>query len=132
MPFQIAKLDIKDPLKCLQSLRKTYKNCFLLESATRGDLRLSRYSFLGFDPEIIIEIKGNQAKINGKKTTITDPFKILEKYSKKYKCKSFFPFSGGLVGYISYDSIRYIEKIPDTQKMIFNYPICYSDYTKTE
>ena len=71
MPFQIAKLDIKDPLKCLQSLRKTYKNCFLLESATRGDLRLSRYSFLGFDPEIIIEIKGNQAKINGKKTTIS-------------------------------------------------------------
>jgi len=113
MPFQIAKLDIKDPLKCLKALRKSYKNCFLLESATRGDLRLSRYSFLGFDPEIIIEIKGNEAKINGKKRKITDPFKLLDKYSKKYKCNSFFPFCGGLVGYISYDSIRYIEKIPN-------------------
>lgn len=116
MSFQIAKLEISDSLKCLAALRQYYKNCFLLESATRGDLRLSRYSFLGFDPEILIEIKGNVAKINGIKEKIKDPFELLKRYSNKYSCKSFFPFSGGLVGYISYDSIRYIEKIPDTCK----------------
>ena len=53
MPFQIAKLETSDSLQCLAALRQYYKNCFLLESATRGDLRLSRYSFLGFDPEIL-------------------------------------------------------------------------------
>jgi len=116
MPFQIAKLEIKDPLQCLSALRRYYKNCFLLESAVRGDLRLSRYSFLGFDPEVLIEIKGNVAKINGKKKQIKDPFKLLNQYSGKYKCDSQFPFSGGLVGYISYDSIRYIEDIPETCK----------------
>lgn len=116
MPFQIAKLEIKDPLQCLSALRQYYKNCFLLESAVRGDLRLSRYSFLGFDPEILIEIKGNVAKINGKKKLIKDPFELLSHYSRKYNCDSQFPFSGGLVGYISYDSIRYLEDIPDTCK----------------
>ena len=116
MPFQIAKLEIKDPLKCLTALRKSYKNCFLLESAVRGDLRLSRYSFLGFSPESLIEIKDNTARINGRKEQIKNPFELLEKYAKKYTCESQFPFTGGLVGYISYDSIRYIEKIPNTCK----------------
>lgn len=122
MPFQIAKLEVKDPLKCLSALRKNYKNCFLLESAIRGDLQLSRYSFIGFDPETIIEIKGNEAKINNQKRKTEDPFEILKHYASKYRCNSFFPFSGGLVGYISYDSIRYIEKIPNTCKDDLNLP----------
>ena len=116
MVFQIAKLEIKDPLQCISALRQQYENCFLLESATRGDLRLSRYSFLGFDPEVLIEINGNVAKINGKKEQVNDPFELLSHYANKYKVESQFPFSGGLVGYISYDSIRYIEDIPDTCK----------------
>jgi len=114
MPFQIAKLEIKDSLQCLAALRKHYDNCFLLESAARGDMRLSRYSFFGFDPEHIIEIKGNMAKIDGKEEVIKDPFKLLKEYTDKYKCDSHFPFTGGLVGYISYDSIRYLENIPNT------------------
>lgn len=116
MTFQIAKLDIKDPLKCLAALRKKYQNCFLLESAIRGDLRLSRYSFIGFDPETTIEVKGNQLTINNQKSKTENPFEILQKYANKYKCNSFFPYSGGLVGYISYDSIRYLEEIPNTCK----------------
>lgn len=116
MQFQLAKLEIGDPLQCLSALKEQYKNCFLLESATRGDLRLSRYSFLGFDPEVLIEVKDGVAKINGKKENVEDPFELLGIYSKKYRSESPFPFSGGLVGYISYDSIRYIEDIPDTCK----------------
>ena len=116
MSFQIAKLEIKDSLQCLLALKSHYQNCFLLESAIRGDIRLGRYSFIGFDPEILIEIKGKEAKINGKKEQIEDPFELLMQYSTKYNCESQFPFSGGLVGYISYDSIRYIENIPDTCK----------------
>jgi len=116
MPFQIAKLEIEDPLQCMAALRQHYKNCFLLESATRGDLRLSRFSFLGFDPETLIEIKDNTAKINGKKEQVSDPFDLLGQYASKYKMESQFPFSGGLVGYISYDSIRYSEDIPNTCK----------------
>ena len=100
MTFQIAKLDIKDPLKCLAAIKRQYNHCFLLESAIKGDLRLSRYSFIGFDPETTIEVKGNQLKINNKKSKVEDPFEILKKYANKYKCSSFFPFSGGLVGYI--------------------------------
>jgi anthranilate synthase component 1 len=130
MPFQIAKLEIKNSLQCFSALRTRYKNCFLLESATRGDLRLSRYSFLGFDPEILIEIKGKTAKINGKKEQIEDPFELLIQYSTKYNCESQFPFSGGLVGYISYDSIRYIEDIPDTCKDDLELPdILFGLYT---
>ncbi|MFC1749567.1 anthranilate synthase component I family protein [Pseudomonadota bacterium] len=116
MTFQIAKLNIKDPLKCLSILRGFYDNCFLLESAVHGDLRLSRYSFIGFDPETFIEIKGNEVKINNQKSKLDDPFKLLSKYIEKYRCSSFFPYSGGLVGNISYDSIRYIEKIPNSCK----------------
>ncbi len=122
MTLQIAKLDIKDPLLCLAALRQKYNNCFLLESAARGDLRFSRFSFLGFDPEEFIEIKGNEAIINGKKEAVDDPFTLLAEYSNRYKCDFQFPFSGGLVGYISYDAIRYIEDIPCTCKDDLNLP----------
>jgi len=122
MTFQIAKLNIKDPLKCLEALRKHYPNCFLLESATRGDLRLSRYSFIGFDPESIIEINGNEARINNKRRKIKDPFHLLKDYASRYSCNSFFPYSGGLVGYVSYDAIRYLEQIPNNCKNDLHLP----------
>ena len=114
MTLQIAKLDIKDPLLCLGALRQRFDKCFLLESASRGDLRFSRFSFLGFDPETFIEVKGREAKINGSKEAVEDPFALLAHHANRYKCDFQFPFSGGLVGYISYDSVRYIEDVPDT------------------
>jgi len=112
----MEKLPTIDPLKALEGLRRSYKNCFLLESATPGKFRLNRYSFLGFDPEQLIEVKNNIVKVNGKPQQVDNIFNFLKTTLNKYKCTSQFPFAGGLVGYISYDAVRYIENVPDTSK----------------
>jgi len=98
----------------MQGLRQRYKNCFLLESVTPGKYRLGRYSFLGFAPELMIEIKDSVARVNGRKENVEKPFAFLKEHMRKYKGNSSFPYAGGLVGYISYDTVRYIEDIPDT------------------
>lgn len=112
----MAKLSCKDPLHAVAGIRQEYKNCFLLESATPGKFRLNRYSFLGFDPELLIEIKNGVAKVNSRKQRIEDPFEFLKEISAEYKCDSTFPIASGLVGYIGYDSVRYIEDIPNNCK----------------
>jgi len=112
----MEKLSNIDPLKALAGLRQSYKNCFLLESATPGKFRLNRYSFLGFGPEKLIEVKDNIIKVNEKPQQVDNIFNFLKTTLNKYNCTSQFPFAGGLVGYVSYDAIRYIENIPDTTK----------------
>ncbi|MFH1424337.1 MAG: anthranilate synthase component I family protein [archaeon] len=118
----MAKLQQRDPLHCIAALRTEYKNCFLLESATPGKFRLNRYSFLGFDPELLIEIKNGVARVNGKEQNIENPFEFLKEISNANRCESKLPYAGGLVGYVGYDAIRYIEEIPDNCKDDLNLP----------
>ena len=90
---------------------------FLLDSSM-VDENLGRYSFAGWRPEAILRSKGNQIeyKENDKWTNWEgDPLKALEEVRKKHGKKMDaisecpFPFSGGLVGYISYDMKKNIE-----------------------
>ncbi len=95
------------------------KNAFLLESVVGGD-RVARYSFVGTDPDMTFTARGDQLTISspGDERTITshDPLGELAKVLADYKpvhIPQLPRFSGGLVGYASYDMIRYYEDLPN-------------------
>ncbi|MDB4232001.1 anthranilate synthase component I [Candidatus Pelagibacter sp.] len=94
------------------------KNSFIFESVEKGKIR-GRYTIFGKNPDKIWEFNNRNSyltinnlkkKINGK------PEKIIEKIIEEFKFKTpvgLPPICSLLSGYFSYDSIRYIEKIPN-------------------
>ena len=94
------------------------KNSFIFESVEKGSVR-GRYTIIGLNPDRIWDIHNNIVNLNnnGKKIKIkTNPLKYLKKLIKEFKMKipSQLPsMASMLVGYFSYDVIRYVEKIPN-------------------
>ncbi|MFQ5956621.1 MAG: chorismate-binding protein, partial [Candidatus Brocadiales bacterium] len=93
-------------------------HAFLLESAAGGE-KMARYSFLGVRPFIELSCHGYQMEItrNGEKERFEtdDPIGALEKEIERFSPVAVdgLPyFSGGAVGYFSYDTVRYIEELP--------------------
>lgn len=107
--------DIKTPIAVLKAMKKVSDCCFLLESVEGGE-KWGRYSFLGFDPSMEVTCKAHEITITDqkeKKTFVTDnPAKELRNILDKYKSPHFDflpPLTGGLIGYFSYEYIRYSE-----------------------
>ena len=104
---------------------------YLLESGERGE-KLGRYSFLGTSPTLIFKSKGKKVEIIRKgereiKTLLKekDPLKLLKEIMSDYKAVNIpnLPyFSGGAVGYIGYDMIRFWEQIPQKNPDDLNLP----------
>ena len=95
------------------------ENCFLLESITGGE-SVSRFSFLGFGKTKIFRCDGEDIQIiehgKSKKYKSKDPLGELHQYSLQWKYPDLtgLPlFQGGGVGYISYDTFRTIEDLPN-------------------
>jgi len=118
-PLKVCKVTItQQPLEIFSKLQQHYENAYLLESI-EGPQKLAQYSFIGFDPKITIQTTNGKAQItnNQTKQTITqttnDPLQEIEKLLKTDAAQnSDFRFIGGAVGYISYDAVRYWEKLP--------------------
>lgn len=107
--------DVKTSVEILRIFMAENKKCYLLESVESGE-SWGRYSFLGCDPKLTIKCNDNKICINdGKKEehiegnsvkTLND---IISAY-KSPKLEYMPPFTGGFVGYFSYDFIKYSEK----------------------
>ena len=111
--------DIETPVSAFLKISKDQPYAFLLESV-EGEEKVARYSFIGTKPRWVWKSRGRYCqKIEGKDKTgelIQDPFNEIEKILKGYCCISAddLPrFQGGLVGYFSYDLVRFCENIPD-------------------
>ncbi len=95
---------------------------FLFESVIGGE-KVGRFSFLGTEPFLRFEAKGNAVTITpgqdpdaARYTTSADPFRDLEALIARYRAVHLpgLPrFAGGAVGYAAYDSVRYTEHLPD-------------------
>ena len=94
---------------------------FLLESVEGGE-KWARYCFLGFDPSIIISIKGNEVVVekNGQAKSILitqgNPLVGLKDILARYQpvdVEGLPRFSGGAVGFVSYDMVRSFEDLPE-------------------
>ncbi|MDA7733402.1 anthranilate synthase component I [Candidatus Pelagibacter sp.] len=97
------------------------KNSFVFESVEKGKIR-GRYTIFGKNPDKIWEFNNNNSYLitnKTKKKIIGNPDKIIEKIIEEFKFKTpsgLPPISSLISGYFSYDSIRYIEKIPNKCK----------------
>lgn len=92
--------------------------CYLLESII-GPEKLTEYSFIGSEPLAVLRVKKGRAELedrtNGHRhffdvSNPLDPIKIL---LPKLRLPERPRFLGGFIGYVSYDCIRYWERIPD-------------------
>ncbi len=116
-PSIIPLVKVKDmklrPVDVYSTLREKSSQSFLLESAIVGE-KIARYSFLGCDPEKIIRIKDGVLFVNGRKSDLKDgPISVLRDFISGYSVYSegLPKFFGGLLGFFSYDIVRYFEDI---------------------
>jgi para-aminobenzoate synthetase component 1 len=106
-------------------------NSFVLESM-KGPMKIARHSFIGFDPYTIFKVKDGLVEIEtplypplvrgklkrggGKNISTTKPLGTLKELVTSYKqtpLEHLPPFQGGAVGVLSYDFVRYLEKLPN-------------------
>ena len=103
------------------------KNSFIFESVEKGKIK-GRYTIFGKDPDKIWEFNNNTSYLieNNKKKILKDkPNQLIEKIIEEFKFetpKNLPKICSLISGYFSYDSIRYIEKIPNKCKNDLNLP----------
>ena len=103
------------------------KNSFIFESVEKGKIK-GRYTIFGKNPDKVWEFNNNNSYIikKNKKVKLRDkPYKLIEKIIEDFKFKTpkNLPKICSLIsGYFSYDSIRYIEKIPNNCKNDLSLP----------
>jgi anthranilate synthase component 1 len=109
--------DTLTPVSAFKKIGKGYS--YLLESV-EGQEKIARFSFIGAEPSIVLKIKANSIEINRcgkvKRYLTDDPLKEIEKIMNSFKAaevKGLPRFSGGLVGYMGYDIVRFFENLPD-------------------
>jgi anthranilate synthase component 1 len=116
------------PVSAYARVAANSNHSFLLESVVGGE-KIARYSFLSCDPILVFESKGSQVQIaeldRVTRTQNNDPLKIMENILAPYHSihhQGLPRFLGGLVGYASYDMVRYYEKLPQVPKDDRNLP----------
>ena len=103
--------DFTTPIEAMKILKTVSTHCYMLESAQAND-RWGRYTFLGFDPKMEITCIDGEMKAGDTEMRTDNPSDYLRSLLSKYKSPQFDylpPFTGGLVGYFSYDYLGYSE-----------------------
>ncbi len=116
--------DLETPVSAMMKLAEGKANSFLLESVEGGAVR-GRYSIIGMKPDLIWRCDGKQARLN--RTARFDPeafvacdkpvldsLQALIDESHIDLPAHLPPMAAGLVGYMSYDTVRLMEDIPDS------------------
>ena len=110
--------DIITPINLLKKLKAENEHCYILESVENQEL-WGRYTFLGYSPKLDITCMNGTLTLkdeNGaviKETSGIHPEIFIREVLKDYKSpkiEGFPTFTGGLVGYFSYDYLKYSEK----------------------
>jgi len=122
--FKELPADLETPVSVFLKLAKK-PPCFLLESVERGE-QLGRYSFIGTNSYALVHSsksegyvynKGEEIKVHlGTSPDGPDALHLVKRFLSKYKVTHIpeLPrFIGGAVGYLSYDIVRFFEKLPD-------------------
>ena len=115
--------DSETPVSAFRKFsRRAYS--FLFESTEKNDVS-GRFSFVGFDPQLVIQGHGREIRMTRcgteeRFTTATDPLDELYRLMKRYRFvsgKELPRFAGGAVGFLGYEAIRFFEsKVPVAQQ----------------
>ena len=129
------------PIEALRILKNVSTHCYLLESVAERE-RWGRYTFLGFDPKLEVTCVDGELKAGNLRLKTDDPSAVLRQILADYKSPRFdyLPsFTGGLVGYFSYDYLGYSEpavrrEVRDTEAfkdvdlMLFDKVIAFDNF----
>jgi len=119
--------DLETPVSAMFKLARDQENSFLLESVEGGAVR-GRYSIIGLAPDIIWRANGAHAEIN--RTAHLDPdgpfvpckgdalsaLRALIEGSHIDLPEELPPMAAGVFGYIGYDMVRLMEKLPERKR----------------
>ena len=103
--------DFTTPIETMKILKSVSTHCYMLESAQAND-RWGRYTFMGYDPKMEITCIDGVMKAGDLQIKTDDPSEYLRQILSSYKSpkiQNLPPFTGGLVGYFSYDYLGYSE-----------------------
>lgn len=133
--------DICTPIEAMMTLKNISTHCYMLESVAEKE-KWGRYTFLGFDPKMQITAVGNKLTMGGITIDSENPSIQIRQLLSNYKSPKFdyLPsFTGGLVGYFSYDFLAYSEKtlrlgtedtenFKDVDLMLFDKVIAFDNF----
>lgn len=103
--------DFTTPIETMKILKNVSAHCYMLESAQANET-WGRYTFLGFDPKLEITCQNGEMRIENLRVRTDNPSDYIRQILADYKSPRFdyLPsFTGGLVGYFSYDYLGYSE-----------------------
>lgn len=115
--------DITTPIELMRKLKSVSKHCYMLESVEDSE-NWGRFSFLGYNPLLEVTCQDNVVTIRGSiDSEVLDEEKVVEiettspgevikdlvNQNKSPKLENLPTFTGGFVGYFSYDYIKYAE-----------------------
>ncbi len=129
------------PIEVLRTLKHVSAHAFLLESVSEHGTS-GRYTFLGYEPKMEISAIDGKLKAGDVTLETDDPGAYLRQLLSEYrspKIKGLPPFTGGLVGYFSYDYLAYQEpsvrtaaddpdQFRDLDLMLFDKVIAFDHY----
>ncbi|MBQ3685979.1 MAG: anthranilate synthase component I family protein [Candidatus Methanomethylophilaceae archaeon] len=99
------------PMAAISRMMRVSKHCYMLESAEE-DKTWGRYSILGYDPKLAVSCTDRRMRVGDLEIETREPAKYIRQVLDKYRAPridGFPPFAGGLVGYFSYDYLKYAE-----------------------
>ena len=106
--------DIRTPMEVLKILKNESSHCYMLESVENQE-KWGRYTFLGFEPKMEITCMNGKLRIKNGGTIekqVSHPREAIREILEAYKSpriEGLPSFTGGLVGYFSYDYVKYSE-----------------------
>jgi len=136
--YRELSADLDTPVSVYLKLRQEAPT-FLLESVEGGE-KLGRYSFIGIGHNLVLKSSGNKAIIyqNDERQKVhlegRDCLHLVQELLAQRQVVSIpgLPrFFGGAVGYISYDMVRYFEKLPECSRDDLGLPECSFVFTDT-
>ncbi|MCR5616851.1 MAG: anthranilate synthase component I, partial [Clostridiales bacterium] len=135
--------DVRTPIETMKVLKSISTHCYMLESVAENE-KWGRYTFLGFDPKTSVTVNDGKMRIGDVSIETNDPNRYLRQILSEYKSPKLSylpPFTGGLVGYFSYDYIYYSEPkakvdtvdeegFKDIDLMLFDKVIAFDNYAQ--
>ena len=133
--------DMCTPMEVLRVLQNVSGHVYMLESVS-GHENWGRYTFLGYAPKLEISCKDGLLRAGALQIQTEDPGSYIRQILLEYaspKVDSLPSFTGGLVGYFSYDYLKYAEPglnldaedsegFKDVDLMLFDKVICFDNY----
>ncbi len=115
------------PIAMVEALNLQDTQFALLESGKGGE-NLASHTFICYSPQIVFRTKGSDILVNNEQVRDVHPYRYLEKIlnsQPEVRWEELPKFTGGAVGFVSYDMARFFEKLPELAEDDLQIPDLY-------